>query len=170
MYIRTQQQEGINFENEIHELLVTTKLKILREIDVVNKYGKTNKGIDHLLYDDNNNTIICIQTKFTSSKPQLQQINHFIQCVENISSIDNKKCIGIYFTKLPLTSTAYEAFSNKNNKSNNYYLQITIDNKHVDESDFNKKYILQYNLREYLYIHYHIYCYDYDGCIIMNYL
>jgi len=169
MYIRTPQEEGTAFENEIHQLLSTTKLKVLREIDVVNKYGKTNKGIDHLLYDDNNNVIICIQTKFTSSKPQLQQINHFIQCVENISLIDNKKCIGIYLTKLPLTATAYEAFINKNKKYDNYYLQITIDNKYEYENNINKKYILQYNLREYLYIYLHIYCYDYDDCIIMNY-
>lgn len=113
---------GLLFEDEIHELLIQTKLQVLRENDIVRKYGLNLKGIDHLVYGIG--YIICIQDKVTSSSPTLSLVNHFIQCVENIGHKEKIKCVGIYLTKQPLTKPGKLALLDANKRNINLFLEI----------------------------------------------
>lgn len=118
----TPQALGLQFEDEIHELLVQTRLQVLREKDIVRKYGSNLKGIDHLVYTIG--YIICIQDKVTSYSPTLSLVNHFIQCVENIGYKEGVRCVGIYLTKLSLTSPAKLALLDANKRNVNYFVEI----------------------------------------------
>lgn len=121
----TPQALGLQFEDDIHNLLIQTKLQVLREKDIVRKYGSNLKGIDHLVYAIG--YIICIQDKVTSSSPTLSLVNHFIQCVENIGHKEKIKCVGIYLTKQTLTSPAKLALSDANKRNINLFLEIQDD-------------------------------------------
>ncbi len=145
---------GLAFEEEIHELLVQTKLQVLREKDIVRKYGLNLKGIDHIVYHQD--YLICIQDKVTSSSPVLSVVNHFIQCVENIAFKEKKKCIGIYLTKVQLTSPAKLALTDANNRNKNFFVEIqSEDLAH-----------LKYKLLDLFYSN-HIYIYEPDDSLYM---
>ncbi len=150
----TPQSLGLLFEDEVHELLVQTKLPVLREKDIVKKYGQNVKGIDHLLFHQD--YIICIQDKRTSSSPVLSVVNHFIQCVESISWKENKKCIGIYLTKQGLTGPARTAISDTNSRNKNQFIELHDDNLSR----------LKYKLLDLFYSN-HIYIYEYDDSLYM---
>jgi hypothetical protein len=145
---------GILFEDEIHELLVKTKLQVLREKDIVRKYGSNLKGIDHMVYTDL--YILCFQDKWTSTSPVLSTVNHFINCVETVSYKENKKCIGIYLTKISLTNPAKLAFSDANSRNRNLFIEI--------QSEDKKR--LQYNLLDLLYSN-QINIYESDDSVYM---
>lgn len=150
----TPQSLGLLFEDEVHELLVQTKLPVLREKDIVKKYGQNVKGIDHLI--THSEYIICIQDKRTSSSPVLSVVNHFIQCVESISWKENKKCIGIYLTKQGLTGPARVSFSDVNSRNKNLFIELY-------DNNLSK---LKYKLLELFYSN-HIYLYESDDCLYM---
>lgn len=140
------QKFGLEFENEIHNILSKTKLQVLSEKEIVKKYSRINNGIDHLMYA--NNYIICIQTKWTKANPDLSKINHFIKCVDNISQIEKIKCIGIYLSKQKITSIANNAFEFENKKNLNHYLSINGEDKKTIINSLTK---LLYENEIYLY-------------------
>ncbi len=145
---------GYIFEDEIHELLVQTKLQVLREKDIVRKYGLNVKGIDHLVYHPD--YIICIQDKTVSSSIVLSSVNHFINCVESISYSEAKKCIGIYLSKNGLTGPSRTAIQDANLRNRNLFL-------HLEDEDLE---YLKFKLLDLLYSN-QIYIYDSEDCLFM---
>ena len=77
---------------------------------------------DHLI--NLSDYIICIQDKWRDNKSLLSDINHFIKSCEKVSEIENKKCIGIYLTKMGISKGGTEAFENENIKQKNFYLSL----------------------------------------------
>ena len=150
----TPQERGRQFETTVHYFISQTKCIIMRENDIIKKYGVNNKGIDHLIYV--NNYIICIQDKWMSSKPSLSCVHHFIKCVENISEIEKCKCIGIYLSNLPLTSVALQVFDIENWKNKNHYVSIYDEN----EEKLLKKLMKMFYKNK-------IWFFEQDGCCIM---
>ncbi len=106
------QQNGCDFKNKIHKLLLKTRLQVLREIDIKQKFGQSISGIDHLIEFSNmclcfqdkyqktsisNAQVGCELSKITPSVSHLSHANffeHFITCVNNISG--GKMCIKVY--------------------------------------------------------------------------
>jgi hypothetical protein len=121
------QQLGRNFENEIHYLLCLTDKKILREQEIVNKYGNNCFGIDHLIYC--NNFMVCIQDKWTSRNPNLTDAQHFLSAMRNIYRIENKKIIGIYISKIPITERANSEFKNEEKYINYKFYKLCSENQ-----------------------------------------
>lgn len=79
---------GFQFEDTIHNLISQCEYKVLREKEIVSKYGSIAYGIDHLILTDH--FVITIQDKWKKSKPTLQDANHFIKASERISNIEKK--------------------------------------------------------------------------------
>lgn len=127
--METKQQLGYFFENRIHDLISKTNYEVLREKDIVKKYGILCHGIDHLIYTSE--YIICIQDKWRDTKSSLQDINHFLKSVEKISEAEYKRCVGIYLTKIPITKGGLEAFANENSKQFNLFLSLHNENMDI---------------------------------------
>lgn len=154
----TAQDKGRLFEKNIHSFLQQTKLNVLTENDVKKKYGIDTTAIDHLIELDF--YILCFQDKCEKSSPSVSQINHFIQCVNNISFRSNKICIGIYLSMMPLSQNSLYAFymQNQNNELYNKFISINSSNE-------NK---VLYKLTQFLYEN-NIFLYEEDGSCIMLY-
>lgn len=117
---------GYSFENSIHEQISKCKYQVLREKEIVSKYGSIIYGIDHLIIGSD--FIISIQDKWKKSKPTLNDINHFIKAIERIGYIENKCYLWIYLSKMPLTSYAKSAFEYENIKTCvNKFIEINSD-------------------------------------------
>lgn len=80
-------------------------MQVLREIDIKKKFGQSISGIDHLI--EFSNLCLCFQDKFQKTSISNAQVGcelslitpsvrYFITCVNNISDILHKKCIGWY--------------------------------------------------------------------------
>lgn len=149
-------QLGREFENKIHDFLLKTNSPILREKEIVRKYGKITNGIDHLVYGGyHNNILIAIQDKWTSSSPQLSAINHFIRCVKCLEKIEQKNVIAIFVTKKNITKGAKESFDFENNTLRRFFV---VDDENIEQ--------IKYKLAEIL--HYHnTFLYEFDGSAIM---
>jgi len=150
----TKQQLGYKFEDQVHELISQTYYPILREKEIIKKYGILCYGIDHLVYSVE--YLICIQDKWRDTKSSLNDINHFLKSVEKVSEAENKRCIGIYLTKVPITKGGLEALKNENTKQTNLFLSI-------NNEDMN---LLLKKLSELFYSN-QIYFYEPDGTTIM---
>ena len=148
------QQNGYLFEKKVHDTLAQTNYLILKENDIIRKYGKLCFGIDHLIYC--REIIIGIQDKWTESKPSLSQINHFVSSLKKIGNFEKKKLFGIYLSKLPITSGAISSFDYENSNSSNYFTNIN----DCEQEKLLKKLIKLFYLND-------IYLYEYDGSIIM---
>lgn len=145
---------GYQFEDTIHNLILQCEYKVLREKEIINKYGKIVKGIDHLILTEQ--FVITIQDKWRNSKPTLNDVNHFIKATERIGEIEKKSYLGIYLSKLPLTSFADKAFDFDNKCQSNKFYSI-----HSDTIN-----IIKNNLTTKLY-EFGIYFYEPDGTAIM---
>jgi len=152
----TAQNRGRLFEKSIHTFLQKTNLDVLSEKEVKKKYGIDTTAIDHLIELDS--YILCFQDKYENCNPSISKINHFIQCVTNVSTRSNKKCIGIYISKMPLSANSLEAFNMNNISSRNIFISL---------SNSNEEYIL-YDLINLLYSN-NIFLYEEDGSCIMLY-
>jgi hypothetical protein len=152
----TAQDKGREFEKKIHNVLKKTKYLILSETEVKRKYGIDTTAIDHLF--ETNDYIYCFQDKLEKTAPSISKINHFIQCVNNISTRENKICIGVYLSKVPFSSSSSMAFTRNNNSSCNKYISISnIDEEHIIK-----------DLIDYLYDK-NIYLYnDDDTCLMLD--
>jgi hypothetical protein len=153
--LKTPQDIGREFEKNIQRNLKLTKLDVYSEKDIKAAFGKNNSAIDHMIITDSFN--ICFQDKWMSTKPILSSINHFIQCVSNISRLSSKKCYGIYLSNMPLTDDAMKAFTAENSINNNLYF-ISIDDKD-QELLINKLFNFLYSLE--------IFIYDDDNACLM---
>ena len=148
------QNRGRLFEKSIHSYLEKTKLIVLSEKEIKRKYGIDTTAIDHLIELDS--FILCFQDKYEKICPSISKINHFIQCVSNISLRSQKKCIGIYLSIMPLSTNSMYAFNIQNNISPNKFISINNIN---EELIFN-------DLIYYLYDN-QIFLYEDDGSCIM---
>jgi len=148
------QNIGRLFEKSIHSFLQKTNLDVLSEKEVKKKYGIDTTAIDHLIELDSN--ILCFQDKYENCKPCISKINHFIQCVTNVSTRSNKKCIGIYLSKMPLSENGLEAFNINNISSQNIFISINNSNEEL----------ILYDLITLLYSN-NIFLYEEDGSCIM---
>ena len=154
----TKQQLGYLFEDCVHELISHSNFQVLREKEIVEKYSNLSYGIDHLIYLQD--FIICIQDKWRDIKSSLSDINHFIKCVENIHvKENNKKCIGIYLSKIVITKGGVDAFEFENRKNCYYFLSLYDDNIKM----------LLNKLTKFLYDMTNVYLYELDGSAIMTY-
>jgi hypothetical protein len=156
----TPQAIGRLFDDKVNEAL-NSYLRyfdfILKEKEVKSKYGVNNSGIDHLI--SINNYIFCIQCKLENTPSPIGKVNHFLMCINNIAKEHpEKKCIGIYLSKLPVSGPSEIALSTNDIDS------INIHNNGSD--DIN-------SLIEKLLVFFHyvfrIYSYEYDESIIMRY-
>ena len=155
MYLN-KQKEGFELEERIHDILIKTNLVVYREKDIIKKYGKLYYGIDHLIYNDN--FIIGIQDKWTDKKPSLSQVNHFIKSLEKIGTIENTYCIGIYMSKVPITSGALASFGYENSNSSNKFFNL--DNPDKETLINNLMHLFYQN---------EIYLFDGDdSCVMIN--
>lgn len=153
----TPQEAGRLFEDNVHELLLSSNETILREKDVRSQYGINNTCIDHLLIS--NDICICIQDKFESSPSCISKINHFIVCVNNVQEKIQKKCIAIYLSKLKITKNSEESFNEQNNKNKPIHF-MNICDENLD--------ILEQKLMKVLYDN-NIFLYDGgNACIMLN--
>ena len=150
----SRQQLGYIFEENIHNLILQTIYEVLGEKQIIKKYGKLYYGIDHII--NVSEYIICIQDKWRDTKSQLSDINHFIKSTEKISDVENKRCIGIYLSKLPLTKGALDAFEYENIKLKNKFMSLSNDN--MNKLLLELSYLLYSN---------QIYFYECDGSSIM---
>jgi len=123
------QQNGRDFENKIHKLLSKTKLPVLREIDIKQKFGQNISGIDHMI--EISNICLCFQDKHQKTSISNVQVGHFITCVNNISDILQKKCIGIFISNIDFSNIAIQEIEIENIKNKNEF-NIIYDNKYVD--------------------------------------
>jgi len=124
--MKTPQDIGRDFEKNMHSYLESTKLIVHCEKDIKSLFGKNNSAIDHMIVT--NTFIICFQDKCMATKPTISNINHFIQCVNNISRITSKNCYGVYLSNLPLTNDANKVFICENNINNNLNFMSIYDN------------------------------------------
>ena len=145
---------GFQFEDTIHNLISQCRYKVLREKEIVSKYGSVAYGIDHLILTKH--FVITIQDKWKKSKPTLQDANHFIKASERISNIEKKSYLGIYLSKMPLTSYAIKAFEFDNTHSSNKFYSIYSEIFDIIEKKLSTK----------LY-EFGIYFYEPDGSTIM---
>jgi hypothetical protein len=150
----SRQKLGYKFEDLVHELISQTSYPVLREKEIINTYGILSYGIDHLI--NLPEYIVCIQDKWRDTKTQLSDINHFIKSCDKVHEAENKKCVGIYLTKIEITKGALEAFEYENYKQKNFYLSLF-------DSDMNQL------LKKLSYLMYsnQIYFIDPDGSTIM---
>lgn len=156
----TPQALGFFLEDKVNETL-KSHLRyydfILREKEVKSKYGVNNSGIDHLI--SINNYIFCIQCKWENISSPIGKVNHFLMCINNIAKEHpEKKCIGIYLSKLPVSGPSERALST------NYIYSINIDNNGSDDMDCIIEKLL-------IFFHYcfGIYSFEYDESLIMRY-
>jgi hypothetical protein len=152
----TKRELGFIFEDNNHILLQKTNQVVIREKDIVKKYGRLANGIDHMIFiKECPNIIIAIQDKWRDTPSQLSDINHFIRCVNHIENIEDKYIFGIYVTKKKITKGAMESFENENKicKRFNYVFS-------------DKMECVQYKLMSILY-DLEVYMYDFDGSTIM---
>ena len=123
------QQNGRDFENKIHKLLTKTNLNVLREIDIKQRFGQNISGIDHLI--EFNNICLCFQDKFQKTSISNSHVGHFITCVNNISDILMKKCIGIFISNIDFSSISKQQIDLENSKNKNEFM-IIFDNSYVE--------------------------------------
>lgn len=123
MYYMNKQKEGRLFEDRIHSIICKTKSSVLREKHIRAFYSSHISAIDHLLI--NGDYCIAIQDKHViSSKPSNVDINHFKSCVNDLSIILNRRCIGIYLSLLEPTIHAMRSIEFENKHNNNYFIFI----------------------------------------------
>jgi len=141
-------------KREFNGFLKKHKLHVLNETSVRSKYGNHISAIDHLIEKDD--FLVAFQDKWRGSKPGIESINHFIQCVNKISETTSKKCIGIYLSQQPLTASSKMAFLEENSKNKNIFTSISN----------NEPKLLFRELMLFLYS-YSIYYFEKDGSTIM---
>jgi hypothetical protein len=155
------QVKGKIFENDIHKFLSNTRSDILLNETQIRAIDSTITAIDHLLYSDN--VYYCIQDKRLKTPISISDFNHFIKCVEKVSTTINhsSKIYAIY-----LSFTEFSSVANK---------QLEEENKKYNEGNSNIEYIKVVNqttdsiikhLQYFLYSNY-VFSYDADGDCIM---
>ncbi len=151
-----EQEQGILFEQTIHEVLVKSGLKVLNEYNIKSNFGAIFYGIDHFIETDE--FTICIQDKCKKNNIQMNEMNHFIKACEKIHDKFNKKCFAIYMSKSSLTKNSVEIINYEKNTSTRNIQYIYFDNNSLNYLIHQLSYFL-YSL--------HIYFYENDGSVIM---
>ena len=149
----TPQALGFEFERRVHYFLQKIRQKVYTEKDIRSKYHIS--GIDHLLCIDM--VILCFQCKWQSKSLTIRQTNDFIQCVNKMSEITGKKCIGVFVSNQDFSLPSHKAISDENLRQKNEFSCIHHENI---EKIKNKLMDLLYGLK--------LFMYDKDGSTIMK--
>ncbi len=116
MFMVSPQAHGIEFENEIHQLLKKTKPDLLLNEKQIRQYDATITAIDHLLIA--NNICFCFQDKWLKTTISNSSFNHFSKCVEKVATKlnNNMKIYGVYICNNDFSSIANKQLEEENNK------------------------------------------------------
>jgi hypothetical protein len=115
--VLTKSKIGFKFEDEVHKVLETTNKIIMREKEIVSRFGVLCNGVDHLIYNDATHQLILIQDKWRERPQSLSEINHFVVAVKTIEEKTGMFAEGIYLTRRKITKGAMERLNHENNKS-----------------------------------------------------
>ena len=116
------QQRGFDFENKIQKVLLKTKRPVYRERDNKQRCGQSISGISHLIELDN--VCICIKTRYQQTLISNHEVMEFINCVNNLSMILMKKCVGIIISNVDFSIVAQQQINMENLKNQNHYTII----------------------------------------------
>ena len=154
------QKNGIIFENNIHNFLSKTQHNILMNETQIRAIDNTITAIDHLLVS--NDVYYCFQDKILKTTISISDFNHFIKCVEKVSTKlnHNYKIYAIYLSQTEFSSVANKQFNDENTKyidgiSTIEYIKI-----------INNKDAIIKNLQDFLYNN-NVFSYDNDGDCLM---
>ena len=144
----------IFIKDKIKKILLSTKSDIILEDQIKNNYNLTS--INYLLLIDD--YYIAIQN-MSSNKPNLNDVNQFINNIQQLSNILQKPIIGIYLSYSDLTHNAKNAFNNINKSKINIKCVSIYDNN--QDNLINK-------LIKYLYTHKIYIYYNDDSSYMIN--
>lgn len=124
---------GVKFEKDLFEKLATffPKFKILSEKEIISNYGNDITGIDILLFNDLKPKDlgkkiyihIFIQCKWINKTISIRDVNHFIQCYNQIikmKDLNESDSYILYCSKLGLSKPSKDAFNKINNSFDIY--------------------------------------------------
>ena len=147
------QAYGVKFEQRIQRHLQKIRQKVYNEKDIRDKYRIS--GIDHMI---NINTVtLCFQSKWQAKSISTSQTNYFIQCVNKMSEIVGKKCIGVFISNQDFSLPSHKDISDENLRQKNEFSCIHHENI---EKIKNRLMDLLYELK--------VFMYDKDGSTIMR--
>jgi len=116
-------KEGFNFEHSVYDELkknFTDGFILRSEKEVIEEYGIAITAIDielsNIVKTKDKNKIasksVLIQLKWRDSASSVRDINHFVQCCNDIiktKNLDNNNVLCIYGTKVPISVNSIEA-------------------------------------------------------------
>ena len=142
--------------NKIYDTLLKTQLIIYNKNDIKQQFGLTECIIDYIfLY---NNHCVCIYDYYNNNTLSYDNLNLYINTINDLSNYIKLKCIGIILLKNKISNDLDNYIILENNKNINYFIYFNDTN--LDKM-LNK-------LIEYLY-HNNVYLYDKDGdCYMLN--
>ena len=154
------QLKGKIFENNIHNFLSKTRHELLMNETQIRAIDSTITAIDHLLVS--NNVYYCFQDKILKTTISISDFNHFIKCVEKVSTKINHSCkiYAIYLSQTDFSSISNKQFNEENAKYK--YGLSTIEYIKIIN---NKDSIIEY-LQQFLYSN-NIFSYDTEGDCLM---
>ena len=155
------QLKGIIFENNIHKFLSNTRHQVLMNEKQIRAIDKTITAIDHLLISDN--VYYCFQDKRLKTNISISDFNHFIKCVEKVSTTINHSCkiYAIYLSITDFSSIANKQFDEENNK----YKEGKSTIEYIKVINYSTDGIIKY-LQEFLYAN-SVFSYDTNGDCVM---
>ena len=152
---KTKSEEGFEFENLIHDFLLHTRHILLRENDIVKKFGKSFYGIDHMILSHDKNLCVVIQDKWIEKPVNIKDLSYFLNTIDLLKKLDSTIfVVGIFISKYGLSNPAIERSINHNMSSHFYDVANTS--------------ILEIKKKLFKVLHsYEIYFYENDGCCVM---
>jgi hypothetical protein len=160
MIMLNAQSNGRLFETEIHSFLNRTKHDVLMNEKQIRQIDNTITAIDHLLIM--NDICYCFQDKWLKNTISNSDFNHFIKCVESVSTkINYNKIYAIYLSNNDLSSIANKIFIEENNK----YFRGESNIEYIKINSYDKKIVIK-KLHEFLHSN-GIYVYDNNGDCVM---
>ena len=116
------QHRAFDFENKIQKVLLKTKRPVYREADITQKFGQSYSQISHLI--ELNDVCICMKTRYQQTLISNHEVMEFINCVNNLSMILMKRCIGIIISNVDFSIVAQQQVDMENLKNQNNYTII----------------------------------------------
>ena len=150
-----QNQKNINsIENVIYSEISQSEHKVLSKKEIANRYDMITNKINNMILGPN--FIVTIQNKWNESIPSQNDIMNFIESTKKIGRLENKCYLGIFISKLHVSSDIQYIFEYENLSSINRFISI----------HSNMQSQITYELKKILYA-YRIYYFESDGSVIM---
>lgn len=137
---------SIKYNLNICQILAKTNKQILNNNDLVKYYGDNIKYIMCAMLV--NDIIIAFYDNINILQPTTDDVTLFINSLKFINNKEQKKCVGIYLSRLPLTTNAMKMFNNIN-KSNIFCCSNICDQSH--DLMLQKLFIILYENNIYFY-------------------